>query len=72
MIVGWTEEHDTLILLSKSPDVLAKIKSQIRSDIKETENKFFPGGQKLFQQIDISKKQLLVSDIIETDWKSAK
>jgi integrase len=72
MIVGWTEEHDALISRSKTPDGLARIKAELRSEMREFEDENFAGTQKIIAQVDIVSGQIIDGDWAECDWKSAK
>lgn len=72
MIVGWTEEHDALILRSKTPDGLEEIKAELRSEMGKYEDANLSDKQKLIKQVDIVSGQVINVDGAEYDWKSAK
>ena len=72
MIVGWTEEHDALISRSKTPDGLARIKAELRSEIRKFEDENFSGTQKIIAQVDIVSGEMIDVDGAEYDWKSAR
>lgn len=71
MIVIWTEEHDTLISLSKSPEGIARIKTQLRSEMSKFENENFPSRQKILDQPKIIAGKIINSGLVPINWTSA-